>query len=94
MFGDMEIDINDLILDDEPIESSIDREYYIAAMADKFDCDDDTDMGVYFGALERALDKTIEEYTTNGKFIVEDWSAFDEDLTINAEKELEKIYNE
>ena len=88
----MEIDPNDLILDDESIEASIDREYYIAAMADKFDCDDDTDMDNFFGALERALDKTIEDYTINGELQVEDWDMFDQDLTINAQKELEKIY--
>jgi hypothetical protein len=76
------------------MEASIDREYYIAAMADKFDCDDDMDMNVFFGVLERALDKTIEEHTTNGNFIVEDWDMFDDDLTINAEKEFKKIYGE
>ena len=86
----MEVDINDVILDDEPIEASIDREYYIAAMTDKFDCDDDTDMDKFFGALEAALDKTIEEHTTNGKLSVEDWDMFDQDLTNNAENELKK----
>ena len=89
----MDIDSNDLILDDEPMEASIDREYYIAAMADKFDCDDDTDMDKFFGALEKAIDKTIEDYMTNDKFIVEEWDMFDQDLTINAEKELEKTFN-
>ena len=90
----MEVDINDLFLDDEPMEAYIDREYYIAALADKFDCDDDADTDKFFGALEKALDQTIEDYTTNGKFIVEDWDMFDQDLTINAEKEFEKIYGE
>ena len=69
----------------------IDREFYIAAMADKFDCDDDADMDVFFGTLERALDKTIEEYTVNGKVLVEDWDMFDQDLYNNAQIELDKI---
>ena len=89
----MEVDINDLILDDAT-EAYVDREYYLLALGDDFPCDDDADMDVYFGALNKALDKTIEEHTTNGKFIVEDWDMFDQDLYYNAKIELEKIYGE
>ena len=89
----MEMDINDLILDDEPIEASIDREYYIDALCDKFPCGDDVDWNVHLDALGKALDKTVEDYTANGRFIVEDWDMFDQDLTNIAYDELEKIYS-
>ena len=89
----MEMDINDLILDEEPIEASIDREYYIDALCDIFPCGDDVDGNVHLDALGKALDKTVEDYTVNGKFIVEDWDMFDQDLTNNAYDELEKIYS-
>jgi hypothetical protein len=90
----MEIDVNDLILDDEPIEANIDREYYIDALYDKFPCGDDVDIDTHIDALSKALDETIEAYTTNGKLVVEDWDMFDQDLTTNAYNEMDKIYGE
>lgn len=89
----MKIDVNDLILDDEPIEANIDREYYIDALYDKFPCEDDV-LDTHLDALGKALDATIEAYTTNGKLVVEDWDMFDQDLTTNAYNEMKKIYGE
>lgn len=88
----MEIDPNDLIID-EPMEAYVDKEYYLLALGDDFPCDDDTDVNAHNNALSKAIDKTIEEYTVNGKVKVEDWDMFDQDLFFNAKNELEKIYN-
>ena len=90
----MEMDINDLILDDEPMEAYVDKEYYLLALGDDFPCDDDADVNAHNDALSKAIDKTIEEYRVNGKVKVEDWDIFDEDLCYNAQIELEKIYGE
>lgn len=90
--GDMEIDVNDLILDEEQ-EAHVDKEYYIDALCDKFPCGDDMDLDKHLDALNKAIDKTIEYHKVNGKVIVEDWDMFDQDLTNNAYKELEKIYS-
>lgn len=87
----MEMDINVLILDDEPMEAYVDKEYYLLALGDDFPCDDDADVNAHNDALSKAIDKTIEEYTVNGKVLVEDWDMFDQDLYFNAQKELEKI---
>lgn len=77
----MEIDPNDLILDDEPIK--IDKEYYIAALCDKFPYND-MDETMYFNALDKAIDKTLEDYTKDGKLLVEDWDMFEQDLYSNS----------
>lgn len=74
------------------IENSIDREYYIDVLCDKFPCGDDVDIDTHIGALSKVLDKTIEAYTTNGKLLVEDWDMFDQDLATNAYNEMDKIY--
>lgn len=81
-------DVNDLISDDE-IEQSIDREYYVAAACDIFEYDGD--MGKFFDAINKGIDKAIEAYTTNGKLVVEDWDMFDQDMRHYMESELEKI---
>lgn len=91
----MEIDPNDLILDDEPMEAYVDKEYYLLALGDDFPCDDDdADVNAHNDALSKAIDKTIEEYRVNGKVKVEDWDMFDQDLYYNAQIELKKIYGE
>lgn len=82
----MEINVNDFI--DEPMEASIDREYYIAALCDKFPYND-MDEEEYFDALNKGIDKTLEDYTKNGKLSVEDWDMFDQDLSTNVYNELE-----
>lgn len=68
-----------------------DREYYIAAICDKFGCNDDVDVDAYFKAVDEAIDKTLQAYTKNGELLIEDWDGFDQDLYINASKELEKL---
>lgn len=82
-------DVNDLILNDEPIETSIDREYYVAAACDIFEYDGDPEK--FIEAVNKGIDKTIEAYTTNGKLVVEDWDMFDQDMRSYMESELEKI---
>ena len=74
------------------MEEFFDREYYIAAICDKFGCDDDVDVDAYFKAVDEAIDKTLQAYTKNGKLLVEDWDMFDQELYTNASKELEKLY--
>ena len=70
------------------MEEDFDREYYIAALCDNFPCND-MNMDVYFDALNKAIDKTLEDYTKDGKLLVEDWDMFDQDLYTNTYKELE-----
>ena len=68
-----------------------DREYYIAAICDKFGCDEDVDTDAYFKAVDKAIDKTLEAYTKNGELVVEDWDMFEQDLYTNANNELERL---
>lgn len=49
------------------------------------------DMDVYFDTLNKAIDKTLEDYTKDGKLLVEDWDMFDQDLNTNTYNELEKV---
>jgi hypothetical protein len=74
------------------MEENFDREYYIAAACDKFPCDD-LDENLYFDAVNKAIDKTLEDYSKNGKLLVEDWDMFDQDLYTNMYNELEKLYD-
>ena len=74
------------------MESNIDREYYIACINDKFPCGDKIEIEDYLKAANKAIDKTLESYTRNGKVSVEDWDMFDQDLYINANEELDKLY--
>ena len=68
-----------------------DREYYIAAICDKFGCNDDVDVDAYFKAVDEAIDKTLQAYTKNGELLIEDWDMFEQDLYTNASKQLEKL---
>lgn len=68
-----------------------DREYYIAAICDKFGCNDDVDVDAYFKAVDEAIDKTLQAYTKNGELLIEDWDIFEQDLYTNANKELERL---
>lgn len=72
------------------MEENFDREYYIAAICDKFGCDD-IDPETFLEAANKALDCTIEAYTNNGKVSIEDWDMFDQDLYTNVYNELEKL---
>ena len=74
------------------MEENFDREYYIGAIGDTFPCDD-LDMEQYFEAVNKAIDKTLEIYSKNGKLLVEDWDMFDQDLYTNASNELDKLYD-
>jgi DNA-binding ferritin-like protein len=74
------------------MEENFDREYYIAAINDNFPCDD-LDAEQYFEAVNKAIDKTLQAYTKNGKLLVEDWDMFDQDLYTNASNELDKLYD-
>ena len=74
------------------MEENFDREYYIAAISDNFPCDD-LDVKQYFEAVNKAIDKTLQTYTKNGKLLVEDWDMFDQDLYTNASNELDKLYD-
>lgn len=74
------------------MEENFDREYYIAAINDNFPCDD-LDVEQYFEAVNKAIDKTLQAYTKNGKLLVEDWDMFDQDLYTNASNELDKLYD-
>jgi DNA-binding ferritin-like protein len=47
----------------------------------------------YFEAVNKAIDKTLQAYTKNGKLLVEDWDMFDQDLYTNASNELDKLYD-
>lgn len=68
-----------------------DREYYIAAICDKFGCDENVDVDAYFKAVDEAIDKTLQLYTKNGELVVEDWDMFEQTLCTNANKELERL---
>jgi hypothetical protein len=72
------------------MEEDFDREYYIAAVCDKFGSDD-VDVDAFFEAANKAIDKTLEQYTKNGKLLVEDWDMFDQDLYTNSYNELIKL---
>lgn len=74
------------------MEENFDREYYIAAINDIFPCDD-LDVKQYFEAVNKAIDKTLQAYTKNGKLLVEDWDMFDQELYTNASNELDKLYD-
>ena len=74
------------------MEENFDREYYIAAINDKFPCDDDIDVDAYLEAANKAIDKTLQAYTKNDELLVEDWDIFDQELYTNASNELEKLY--
>lgn len=74
------------------MKENFDREYYIAAINDNFPCDD-LDVEQYFEAVNKAIDKTLQAYTKNGKLLVEDWDMFDQDLYTNASNELDKLYD-
>lgn len=74
------------------MEENFDREYYIAAINDNFPCDD-LDVEQYFEAVNKAIDKTLQAYTKNGKLLVEDWDMFDQELYTNASNELDKLYD-
>lgn len=74
------------------MEINFDREYYIAAIDDKFFCDG-LDVDLYDEAVNKAIDKTLEDYSDkNKKLLVEDWDMFDQDLYTNVSNELEKIF--
>ena len=73
------------------MEENFDREYYIAAICDKFCSDDDVDVDAFLEAANKAIDKTLEQYTKNGKLLVEDWDMFDQDLYTNSYNELIKL---
>jgi hypothetical protein len=74
------------------MEENFDREYYIAAICDKYSCDD-IDVDLFFEAIEKAIDKTLDEYTENGKLLVDDWDIFDQDLDTNVSNELMELYD-
>lgn len=74
------------------MEENFDREYYIAAICDKFGGDDNVDADAFFKSVDEAIDKTLQSYTKNGKLLVEDWDMFDQELYTNVSKELEKLY--
>jgi len=69
------------------MEDNFDREYYIAALCDKFNLDN-IDEDVYLNAFNKAIDKTLEDYTINGELLVEDYDMFDQDLYTYAFNEL------
>lgn len=75
------------------MEENFDREYYIAAICDKFACDD-IDVGLYFEAINKAIDKTLDEYTENGNLLIEDYDMFDQDLYTNVSNGLEELYDD
>lgn len=75
------------------MEENFDREYYIAAICDKFGGDDNVDVDAFFKAVDKAIDKTLQSYTKNGKLSVEDWDMFDQELDTNASNEIEKLYD-
>ena len=69
------------------MEDNFDREYYIAALCDKFNLDN-IDEDVCLNAFNKAIDKTLEDYTINGELLVEDYDMFDQDLYTYAFNEL------
>ena len=73
------------------MKMEFDREYYIAAICEKYACADDIDVDDYFAAVDRAIDKTLEVYTKNGNLLVEDWDMFDQELDTNVFNELTKL---
>lgn len=74
------------------MEEIIDRDYYIAGICEDFPCGDEIEVEDYFKAVNKAIDKTLESYARNGKVSVEDWDMFDQDLYMNVDKELDKLY--
>jgi hypothetical protein len=73
------------------MEENFDREYYLAAISDKFPCDEEIDENAYMNAANKAIDKTLEDYKVGGNLLVEDWDMFDQDLYTNVYNELEKL---
>lgn len=74
------------------MEENFDREYYVAAICDKFACDD-IDVNLYFETINKAIDKTLDEYTENGSLLIEDYDMFDQDLYANVSNGLEELYD-
>jgi len=72
------------------MEENFDREYYIAAICDKFACDG-IDVDLYFETINKAIDKTLDEYTENGSLLIEDYDMFDQDLYANVSNGLEEL---
>lgn len=79
----------DLFIDDEVEASYIDKEDYLDMLS--------TSDNVYWdeskytfdefqSILEKAIDNTVNQYTRNGNFYVEDWDVFDSDLVDTANK--------
>lgn len=75
------------------MEENFDREYYITAICDKFACDN-IDVDLYFETINKAIDKTLDEYTENGNLLIEDYDMFDQDLYVNVSKGLEELYDD
>lgn len=76
---------DDFYLDDEEeIEDTIDRHEYLTIISEGFGGSDLSD-DEFMERANAVIDKTIEQYTNkNGKFIVEDWDMFDQDMYSNA----------
>ena len=78
-------------IDDEPLTSSIDKEEYLDMMS--------TSDAIFWDQvkytfhefrrlLSEALDETIESYTHDGVFYVDDWDAFDNETRLLANEKL------
>lgn len=63
---------------------NIDRDYYIAAIAEEFPAEGLSDE-IYFKVVNEAIDKTISQYHNEVDL---DWDMFDQDLYNNVEEML------
>jgi len=68
-----------------------DRDYYTLVICEKYG-DNEIDEKEWFAAVNKAIDKTLKDYTVNGKFLVEDWDMFDQELDTNVWNELEEQF--
>jgi hypothetical protein len=74
------------------MNSNFDRDYYELMLTEKFPCED-MDDAVYFSTINEAIEKTLDEYTENGKLLVEDWDMFEQELYGNAYDALSAYYD-
>lgn len=64
---------------------NIDRDYYIAAIAEEFPAEGLSDEK-YFKVVNEAIDKTISQYPDE----IDDWDMFDQDMYNNVEEMLQE----
>lgn len=79
--------------DMETIFDENDREEYLMRFGMHY-CIDDINLDVFEKAMNKAIDRTLKDYTVKGKLIIEDWDMFEQDMLYFADEEFNKINEE